>query len=180
MTMRATMAARVSSKRQLAAAAGGRHSRIDGELAALPVAIHAELPAIGARVATLAEAWAEATPRERHEALGHLFERVRLDVVAHALEVQPREWAAPYFEAARDYVRVEGGFTPPTGLKLVTDLLRGLRRGNCRSGLARFRSGVRRGSCRCARRAARACRLGGPRRAGARRGCACRACRGSH
>ena len=76
------------------------------------MAIHAELPAIGARVATLAEAWAEATPRERHEALGHLFERVRLDVVAHALEVQPREWAAPYLEAARDYVRVEGGFTP--------------------------------------------------------------------
>lgn len=87
-------------------------ARIDGEPAALPVAIHAELPAIGARVATLAEAWAEATPRERHEALGHLFERVWLDVVAHALEVQPREWAAPYFEAARDYVRVEGGFTP--------------------------------------------------------------------
>lgn len=32
-------------------------ARIDGELAALPVAIHAELPAIGARVATLAQAW---------------------------------------------------------------------------------------------------------------------------
>jgi hypothetical protein len=53
-----------------------------------------------------------ATPRERHEAASHLFERVRMDIPARALDVKPRPWAAPYFEAARTYVQAEGLFTP--------------------------------------------------------------------
>jgi len=87
-------------------------ARIDRELAALPPEVGAEIPEIGARLATLADAWSEASPRERHEAATHLFERVRMDIPARALDVKPRPWAAPYFEAARTYVQAEGLFTP--------------------------------------------------------------------
>ena len=87
-------------------------ARIDRELAELPPEVGPEIPEIGARLATLADAWGEATPRERHEAASHLFERVRMDIPARAIDVKPRGWAAPFFEAARDYVRSEGLITP--------------------------------------------------------------------
>ena len=87
-------------------------ARIDRELAELPPEVGPEIPEIGARLATLADAWSEATPRERHDAARHLFESVRMDIPARAIDVKPRGWAAPFFEAARDYVRSEGLITP--------------------------------------------------------------------